>query len=240
MSAVAVQSLTPEAQQKLKTYYRKQFTFVIILALILFLSAGRLDWALGWLHVALYAGFAAVQVFYVARHDPALAVERAKLQKGTKKWDLIITSLAVSILPMTAWVIAGLDARNGWTQPPLPAWVIVLGVALFIIGYGITVWAMRANTFFSATVRIQNDRNHRVMTGGPYRFVRHPGYVGAILAQIAVPLTLGSLPALIPSLISVVLFVVRTHLEDKTLHQELDGYAAYAAQTRYRLIPYVW
>lgn len=233
-------TLTATQQHDLKTYIRKQFSFIFILALILFLSVGRLDWGLGWLHIVLYGAFALVQVLFVARHDPALAIERAKMQKGTKKWDVYLSIVAVVILPMATWVVAGLDARNGWTQPPLDAWVIVLGVVLFIVGYGITVWAMRANTFFSATVRIQNDRNHRVISDGPYRIVRHPGYVGAIIAQIAVPLTLGSLPALIPSVLSALLYPVRTHFEDKMLQAELPGYAEYAQKTRYRLVPYVW
>lgn len=233
-------TLTTAQQRDFKTYTRKQFSFVFILALILFLSAGRLDWGLGWLHIILYAAFGLVQVLFVARHDPALAIERAKMQKGTKKWDVYLTTFAVIILPMASWVVAGLDARNGWTQPPLDAWVIVLGVILFAVGYGITVWAMRTNTFFSATVRIQNDRNHRVISDGPYRIVRHPGYVGAIIAQIAVPLTLGSLPALIPALLSALLYPVRTHFEDKTLQAELPGYAQYAQKTRYRLVPYLW
>jgi protein-S-isoprenylcysteine O-methyltransferase Ste14 len=101
-------------------------------------------------------------------------------------------------------------------------------------------WSMAANAFFAQTVRIQEDRGHTVATGGPYRYVRHPGYVGGILFQVATPLILGSVWALIPAGLTVCLTIIRTALEDRTLLEELDGYKEYAGRVRYRLLPGVW
>jgi protein-S-isoprenylcysteine O-methyltransferase Ste14 len=99
---------------------------------------------------------------------------------------------------------------------------------------------MVSNKFFSTSVRIQMERDHTVASGGPYRYVRHPGYVGYIVSGFAAPLALGSLWALIPAAITLCLLVVRTALEDRTLQDELDGYREYAARVRYRLLPGVW
>jgi protein-S-isoprenylcysteine O-methyltransferase Ste14 len=99
---------------------------------------------------------------------------------------------------------------------------------------------MVENRFFSGTVRIQTDREHVVVSGGPYRLVRHPGYAGSLLATICVPVVLGSWWAWVPACVSVAALVVRTALEDRVLRRELDGYAAYAARTRHRLVPGVW
>jgi protein-S-isoprenylcysteine O-methyltransferase Ste14 len=108
------------------------------------------------------------------------------------------------------------------------------------LGYALFLWAMACNAFFAEGVRIQTERGHAVVTNGPYGFVRHPGYVGAILSQVSTPFLLGSPWALIPSIASGVLYVVRTCLEDQTLRQELPGYAEYTQHTRYRLLPGVW
>jgi protein-S-isoprenylcysteine O-methyltransferase Ste14 len=99
---------------------------------------------------------------------------------------------------------------------------------------------MGANAFFSAVVRIQTDRGHQVADRGPYRFIRHPGYLGAIAFSLGVPLLLESWWALIPGLMSVILFLVRTHLEDQTLQEELPGYSEYAQKVRFRLFPGFW
>jgi protein-S-isoprenylcysteine O-methyltransferase Ste14 len=109
-----------------------------------------------------------------------------------------------------------------------------------VLGYALFLWAMASNAFFAEGVRIQQERGHTVTTGGPYRYARHPGYVGAILSQAATPFLLGSAWAIIPAVASAALYVVRTYLEDQTLRQELPGYEAYAQRTRYRLLPGVW
>jgi protein-S-isoprenylcysteine O-methyltransferase Ste14 len=99
---------------------------------------------------------------------------------------------------------------------------------------------MLSNRFFSPTVRIQSDRGHQVISGGPYQIIRHPGYSGWILQMLAAPLALGSWWGLIPGLLSACLYGIRTALEDRTLHRELPGYTDYAARVRYRLLPGIW
>jgi len=109
-----------------------------------------------------------------------------------------------------------------------------------MLGIVVLVWAMAANKFFSATVRIQEERGHTVATGGPYRYVRHPGYVGWLMLTLATPVVLGSRWALVPAGITVILTILRTALEDRTLHSELEGYREYAERVRYRLLPGIW
>jgi protein-S-isoprenylcysteine O-methyltransferase Ste14 len=132
--------------------------------------------------------------------------------------------------------VAGLDFRFGWT-PPFALWRHLLGIVLLLISSVIVYWSMMVNTFFVSTVRIQNDRGHQVCDRGPYAVVRHPGYAGALLTYIALPLILGSWWAAIPAALSIIGFILRTYLEDQTLKQELAGYQAYADKVKYRLLP---
>jgi protein-S-isoprenylcysteine O-methyltransferase Ste14 len=164
---------------------------------------------------------------------------RGKPQAGGKRWDMIaLTIFGLSWLLML--VLGALDRRYGWT-PPLPSIAHIIGNVLVIIGFAILTWSMASNRHFEATVRLQTDRGHQVMTGGPYRHVRHPGYVGTIMAfYFGMPLALGSAPMIIPALIGLVTMVIRTALEDRTLRAELPGYAEFAQRTRYRLLPGVW
>ena len=172
--------------------------------------------------------------------NPELLGERARgIRADTKGWDKIIVSLAAGLLPMVSWLIAALDVRYGWSVP-MPLALHLVGAIGFALGWAVLLWATVSNPFFEPTVRIQEDRGQTVATGGPYRYVRHPGYLGGIVYQIATPFLLGSWWALIPMVLSVPLYVLRAALEDKTLQEELDGYAEYAQQTRYRLVPGVW
>jgi protein-S-isoprenylcysteine O-methyltransferase Ste14 len=141
------------------------------------------------------------------------------------------------LLPL--WVVAGLDVRFHWTGG-MPVAFHLGGLLANVLGYALFLWAMVSNAFFAEGVRIQQERGHAVATGGPYRYVRHPGYVGAIVASVGTPFLLGSLWGLIAAVLSATLYVVRTGLEDKTLMQELPGYADYARQTRHRLLPGFW
>ncbi|MGB2806319.1 MAG: isoprenylcysteine carboxylmethyltransferase family protein, partial [Sedimentisphaerales bacterium] len=135
-------------------------------------------------------------------------------------------------------VVTGLDIRFQWSY--LGFYSTIAGVVLFLVGSVIINWAMIVNTHFEATVRIQNDRDHKVITTGPYKIVRHPGYVGAILWAVATPLIIGSIVGLIPAGIAGLVLIIRTWLEDKTLHSELNGYVEYAGRVKYRLFPGIW
>lgn len=226
-------------QAGVRLWLRKQFSMLMMVLVLLFAAAGTLYWLWGWLFWLLLASTVFGQYVFVARLNPALMAERSKVQAGSKRWDVVLTLFAAALLPLLSWLVAGLDARFGWTHD-FPVWLNVLGAALFAGGYAFVIWAMASNPFFSATVRIQGERGHAVASGGPYRFVRHPGYAGAIVFQIGSSLLLGSWPSLAISVIVAVLFIVRAALEDKTLHAELTGYADYAQRTRYRLLPEVW
>ena len=212
--------------------------FLLILGASLFLAAGRMDWRLGWIFLGvIIAGQTATTLMLLAT-NPTLLGERAWIQKGSKFWDKVIVSLSEA-----GWVamviVAGLDARFGWS-PRLGAAISVTGLALMVLGYAVFLWAMDSNRFFSSFVRIQTDRGHSVATGGPYRYVRHPGYVGALLTYLASPLALAALWTFIPAALMLMLFIFRTALEDRTLQVELTGYAAYARRVRFRLLPGVW
>jgi protein-S-isoprenylcysteine O-methyltransferase Ste14 len=137
------------------------------------------------------------------------------------------------------WIVAGLDLRLGWTKS-LPLMAHLLGFVLTIAGYALFLWALDSNSFFSEGVRIQSEHGHIVAREGPYRFIRHPGYAGAILTSLATPLLLGSTPALIPAVLFSALYILRTVLEDRTLQADLPGYREYTGETPYRLLPGVW
>lgn len=210
-----------------------------IVALILFLSAGRWDWGMGWVYVGVFFAFDLATVLVVLPRHPALLAERAQLQEGTKGWDKIVVRLAAAYFPMASWVVAGLNERGGW-KPDVSLAVQIVALLVTLVGYGIEVWAMGVNAYFSTTVRLQEERGHKVVTDGPYRIVRHPGYAGAILFTLSTTLLLGSVWALIPALLSAVFYVVRTILEDRMLHEELEDYLEYAAIVRHKLLPGIW
>ena len=135
--------------------------------------------------------------------------------------------------------VAGLDKRFGWS-PQLALWISLAAFAVAILGFAFSTWALMENRYFSSVVRIQTDHDHTVCNSGPYQYVRHPGYAGGLIWYLMTPLILGSQWAYIPTIFVAALTVLRTSLEDKTLHAELPGYEEYAGQTRYRLIPGIW
>ena len=146
----------------------------------------------------------------------------------------------VAILaPVIIMIVAGLDHRCGWPPDFTPV-VQYVATFLIVLGYGVSVWAMGVNRFFSAVARIQKERGQVVVTSGPYRILRHPSYAGGLLAGLATPFMLNTLWALIPSIASMVVLIIRTVFEDRMLVDGLEGYADYAKRTRYRLIPGIW
>jgi protein-S-isoprenylcysteine O-methyltransferase Ste14 len=159
-------------------------------------------------------------------------------RKDAKTWDKIIL-VVYSILTMIMLAVAGLDAvRYQWTHVPLM--VKALGFLGFIPAYMLVFWTMMENRYLSEIVRIQEERGHEVCTTGPYRYVRHPMYVGVIIFVLCLPLALGSFYALFLGVLIILVFLIRTSLEDKTLQNELPGYKEYAEQVRYRLVPGIW
>ena len=216
---------------------------VLTAALLLFLPAWRLDWPMGWAVVALYGLWHGALALLLIPRSPELLAERgAGPQEGAKRWDTAVLGV-VGLTTIAKYVIAGFDLRLGWTSQlwrPVAPVIQVAALVVAAMGFALTTWAMVANAFFSEVVRIQDDRGHTVATGGPYRYARHPGYVGQIAFELAVSVALGSLWALIPGVLSALLIILRTALEDRTLQEELAGYQEYAGRVRYRLLPGVW
>lgn len=211
---------------------------VVLLAVVIFWPAGRLNWVAGWLYVGIVALYHLFNVVYLRRVNPELIEARMRMGKGTKRWDKVWGAFFGPVL-ISTYVIAGLDAiRFEWSTMSTLFWP--LGLILFLVGSALFTWSMGVNPFFEKTVRIQSERGHRVIDTGPYAFVRHPGYVGFFGWCLSAPLLLGSWWAFVPAILSVVGLVVRTALEDRTLCDELDGYAAYSGRVRYRLFPGIW
>jgi protein-S-isoprenylcysteine O-methyltransferase Ste14 len=210
----------------------------LTLIALVFLPVGRIDWTPGWLFIAVLVAAFGLSALLLARVNPMIYRARSRFQPGTKKWDLIL--LAVMLPAMVVEIpLATLDAgRMGWSNVPL--WVNLTGYVLVIGGIALTTWAQAVNPFFEPGVRIQMERAQQVITSGPYRFVRHPGYTGAIALFIAIPLALASWWGLLPAALAIALLVVRTSWEDCLLNAELSGYADYARRARYRLLPGLW
>jgi protein-S-isoprenylcysteine O-methyltransferase Ste14 len=212
---------------------------ILLWASILFASAGRLDWKRGWAAFAVYMLTILGIGVLARRFNPGLMSVRAKPKyKQTQSFDRLFYRI---FLPLTyiQVAVAGLDAvRYRWL--PLPLWCALPGVLLFVSAMGLIGWVMAMNHFAEATVRIQSERNHAVVSSGPYRIVRHPMYVGMILMYPATALMFGSGWAMAVAALILVLIVWRTALEDRFLFQNLQGYPEYAAHTRYRLIPGIW
>ena len=210
----------------------------LMLVALVFLPAGRIDWRPGWIFIAILIAAFGLSALLLAWVNPMIYRARSRFQPGTKTWDLILLAVMLPALVLEI-PIATLDAgRMGWSA--VPPSVVVLGYLLLIGSVAVTTWAQAVNPFFEPGVRIQEERAQRVITSGPYRFVRHPGYVAAIAMFIAIPLALASWWALLPAAVAIVLLVIRTRLEDGLLRAELSGYADYARRTRYRLLPGVW
>jgi len=237
-NASVQQQMTPEVRRGVVRWLIREVMGVLFVAVTLFIPAGRWNWAWGWALVGLYAVWVSANALILIPRSPELLAERAQRKKGIKDWDAVLMSI-VGILTLCKHILAGLDVRYGWTVG-IPLWLQFVTLIIAALGYALGTWAMAANAFFSMIVRIQDDRGHAVVTGGPYQFVRHPGYVGTIAFELATPIMLGSLWALIAGVLAALLLVVRTALEDRTLHKELEGYTQYAQQTRYRLLPGVW
>ncbi|NQV21978.1 MAG: isoprenylcysteine carboxylmethyltransferase family protein [Rhodospirillales bacterium] len=215
---------------------------VVVTALfvwVFFSLAGRWDWMRGWTYIGILIAGNAINELVLWFRNPELFRLRGRTGEGTKTWDKVCLAL-FGLTVMLILIVGALDAgRYQWSV--MPFWLWPFGVALYAGGQALLIWSMVVNPFFEKTARIQKDRDHRVVDGGPYALVRHPGYVGIILGFVlGSPLMLGSWWAFVPAAISALSLVVRTALEDRMLRAGLEGYKAYATRVRYRLIPYFW
>ena len=212
----------------------------LIFSALLFGAAGTIRWLAGWAYLILFFVGALWITLLLARHDPALLAERMKLpvQKGQPFWDRIL--ILPMIIAWCAWlVLMGLDAvRFRWSVMPL--WLQCAGGALIVLSFWMIARVYRENPFLTAVVKIQTERGHRVISTGPYAAVRHPLYAAMLIYLPANALLLGSWYGLAASFVLSGGLVFRTAMEDRELRRGLAGYTEYAAQVRYRLIPFVW
>ncbi len=223
-------------KEGVQKWWIKNIVFVIIIGATLFLVSGNPSWGLAWFY--LLCIITIVVANYIAM-DPSLLVERSQLQEGTKKWDVALSGFVAIWGPLLIWLLAGLDKRFEWSLE-ISLVLQIVALVFVVLGGLLSTWSMASNQFFASTVRIQTDRNHRVETKGPYQHIRHPGYTGGIVCMLMTPIALGSIVALIPSILVICGFIVRTSLEDRMLRKELEGYEVFSKDVRYRLFPGIW
>lgn len=208
---------------------------ILLTAVILFISAGTTHWPYAWILILVSVVVIIINAFIFPAE---LISERGRKKENVEKWDKLISGLM--IIPwILIYLVAGLDHRFEWTARH-SIWIHMTGLIFFILGSAMVSWAMVSNNYFSTAVRIQYDRGHKVETGGPYQYIRHPGYLGMIVYLCFTPLLLGTLWALLPAFLTSSLLMIRTSLENKTLENKLDGYREYSKKVKYRLFPGIW
>lgn len=215
--------------------------FALVLPCLPVLISTDWIWWQGWAFGVISALGFLISRLLAARRHPDIIAERARMinHADTKPWDKLLAPI-VAFGMIAIMIVAGLDRR--WQSPGIsfPAWYSWAALVLVAGSYAFGAWALIENRFFSGVVRIQHDRGHHVVSSGPYRVVRHPGYAGGLLVYLLCPIVLDSLWAFVPAILAAAALVVRTALEDRTLRAELAGYAEYARSTRFRLLPWVW
>jgi len=209
--------------------------------LVLLVCGGDFGWWQAWVYALLIVTAGIGGRIWAERRHPGLTAERQNIEKmqSAKAWDKVLAPLMALSISFPLVIVAGLDHRFGWS-PEFPLWLIGFGFIFISFGYAFAAWAFVENRFFSSTVRIQTDRGHAVCDSGPYRIMRHPGYAGNILPLLGIVLALSSVWTLIPAMVALIITVIRTTLEDRTLQNELPGYRDYARRVRYRLIPRIF
>jgi protein-S-isoprenylcysteine O-methyltransferase Ste14 len=206
----------------------------VVMAAVLFGCAGRWDVPQFWAYLCVWAA-AVLAGTLVA--DPTLAKERWRPGPGGKDY---LTARVFLVHWLAQLVVGGLDVGRFHWSDDVPWAVVVVGLVMLVAGLAVQVWAVAVNRFFSSVIRIQTDRGHQLVTSGPYRFVRHPAYAAAPLVMIGGGLALGSWLATLIGALIVPGLVRRTAMEDRTLREQLEGYADYAQKVRYRLAPGIW
>jgi protein-S-isoprenylcysteine O-methyltransferase Ste14 len=220
------------------SYIIKHLVGTLIFFLILFFSAGRIDYWQGLIYVIIGLIMATLN-YTLLKPDSELLTERAKPGEGSKKWDKALLGLSF-LITIAMYIIAGLDSGRFYWSPDFHWSLSLIGIILTASGQLLFLFAQKQNKFFSSTVRIQTDREHTVCDTGLYKIVRHPAYLGSIIQLLGFPLLFGSLWSILPVIFLIVVHLIRTYLEDKTLKEELKGYLEYSLNTRYKIIPYVW
>lgn len=215
------------------------FLWFGLMGVLLFVPAGTLRWPEAWFYLVLMVALSLTLGVALARRDPGLMNERLgpPIQKSQTAADKVL--LSVLLAGIFAWqILMGLDFRFGWSAVPI--WLQAAGAVVLLLGIWICYLTMMENSFAAPVVKIQDERGQKVITTGPYAYVRHPMYGGAIFFFAGTALLLGSWWGLASVLVFIVLLGIRTFIEEKTLRAGLRGYDDYAARVRYKLIPMVW
>jgi protein-S-isoprenylcysteine O-methyltransferase Ste14 len=212
---------------------------VLIAAACLFLSSRDWSWGMAWAYLVVLLASKVVIGLGLSRANPELLAERGETPKDAKAWDRPLAMGMALYGPALGWIVAGLERRYGWSMA-FSTPIQIAALLATAVGGALTLWAMASNRFFLGFCRIATERGHSLASGGPYQYVRHPGYLGVIVYQLATPPALDSLWALLPVALTIGLTVLRTSLEDRTLQQELAGYSEYAGRVQYRLLPGLW
>jgi protein-S-isoprenylcysteine O-methyltransferase Ste14 len=220
------------------SYIIKHFIGTFIFFLIIFISAGKIVYWQGLIYLIIGLIMATLN-YTILKPDSELLAERAKPGEGSKKWDKILLGLSL-LFTIAMYTIAGLDSGRYHWSPGFHWSLCAIGIVLTASGQLLFILAQKQNKFFSSTVRIQTDREHTVCDKGLYKIVRHPAYLGSIIQALGFPLLFGSLWSILPVGLLIILHLIRTYLEDKTLKEELKGYREYSLNTSYKLIPLVW
>jgi len=230
----AVQTVTPHQWIGLVVVH-------LFIPLVLLVSGGDFGWWQAWSYSLLVVAAGIGARIWAEQRHPGLLAERQSIEKvkSAKAWDKVLAPLMALSVSFPLVIVVGLDHRFGWS-PAFPLWLIVSGFILIALGYAFAAWALAENRFFSSVVRIQVDRGHVVCDTGPYRFVRHPGYAGNMLALPGIVLALSSMWTLIPTAAALIIAIIRTVLEDQALQEELPGYRDYTRRVRYRLLPGIY
>ena len=225
--------------QILKQMLVQTIGFFALFALALFLPAGTLTWTAGWVFLALFFVFFIAMNTWLFRHNPGLLEERMKLSRPNQKgWDKLLFPLLLVF--SIAWLVfMALDAvRFHWSQ--VPEWLQGIGLMILLCSFYLLFLTFRENSYLSTVVRIQEERGQKVISTGPYHYVRHPMYAAILLFVVGTSMLLGSLYGVLVGLVFMIVLARRAVLEERTLQQELPGYAAYMGQVKYHLIPFVW
>jgi len=210
--------------------------FLLFLGIIMFLPAGDIRWAKGWLMIVVFVVLTTPSMVYMWRVNPEIFAARRRIQPGTKGWDKVLLMVLFPMM-LAIYPVAALDdGRFHWSRVPL--WLVVVGYVLLTTSWCLFMWVESVNTFAEPGVRVHAEQ--KVIDTGPYAIVRHPMYMGVPAFSVGTALALGSCWALVPAALLLPLLVARTAMEDRTLREELAGYKQYASRVRYRLLPGVW
>ncbi len=218
----------------------KSAFWLAFIGVLLFWSAGTLDWPGAWIFLAEMIAGTLITVAWLARRDPGLLSERMSgpYQKGQVFWDKVFMS--VLIVVWYGWlVLMGFDAKR-WGTSHMPLWLNGVGAVLIPVGFLAVLWTFRENSFAAPVIRIQEERSQKVIDTGPYRIVRHPMYASSLVYMFGMPLLLGSWMGLAALPLIILFLAVRIFIEERALHEGLPGYDDYVARVRYRLVPYIW